>query len=78
MPVKTIPEGYHTVTPYLFLKNAAQAIKAPQGNCALLFFSSNPEYVAFVRRRFTHLKIFEVTGETRAYCPLFQLRKPFR
>ena len=27
MPVKPIPEGYHTVTPYLFLKNAAQAIE---------------------------------------------------
>jgi PhnB protein len=26
MPVKPIPEGYHTVTPYLICKGAAQAI----------------------------------------------------
>lgn len=27
MPVSPIPEGYHTVTPYLILKNAAAAIE---------------------------------------------------
>ena len=27
MPVKPIPEGYHTVTPYLYLKDAAKAIE---------------------------------------------------
>ncbi|HEY1262257.1 MAG TPA: VOC family protein [Terriglobales bacterium] len=27
MPVKAIPEGYHTATPYLVLRNAAQAIE---------------------------------------------------
>lgn len=26
MPVKPIPEGYHTATPYLFVRNAADAI----------------------------------------------------
>src|SRR4051812_17253017 len=27
MPVKPVPEGYHTVTPYLTLDNAAEAIE---------------------------------------------------
>jgi PhnB protein len=27
MPVKPIPEGYHSVTPYLCAKGAAQAIE---------------------------------------------------
>ena len=27
MPVSPIPEGYHSVTPYLILKNAAAAIE---------------------------------------------------
>ncbi len=27
MPVKAIPEGYHTATPYLVVRNAAQAIE---------------------------------------------------
>lgn len=26
MPVKPIPDGYHTVTPYLIIKGAAQAL----------------------------------------------------
>ena len=27
MPTKAIPEGYHTATPYLVVRNAAQAIE---------------------------------------------------
>jgi PhnB protein len=27
MPVKPVPEGFHTVTPYLFIKGAAEAIE---------------------------------------------------
>jgi len=26
MPVKPIPDGYHTVTPYLMIKGAAEAL----------------------------------------------------
>jgi PhnB protein len=43
MAVKPIPQGYHSVTPYLIVKGAAAAIEIKIGDSVVMLADENPE-----------------------------------
>ena len=62
MAVKPIPEGYHTVTPYLIVKGAAQALEFYQKALGFRLSDWIGDFMVFLRCNSAHHRVAILPG----------------